>query len=951
MGGSISARPMRTDRSRKKLSWAIWVFAALLFAATEGWSAGYYDMGSPVLTDLWVDPVLGNDGRTGASRPQALRTLTEALNRVPIDTPFTTGGYRILLVPGDYPEGNLPGGGWIESRQGSYQYPLIIQAADGPRSVRLHGYLNVNRVSYFYLINLDVVTDPGYGGGGNVIHIADSHHILIRGCTLSGYDGAVRQPQETLKVNQVQYAYVEHSDLSGAFWFPLDFVAVHYGHVLSSRIHDSGDDCLLLKGGTASLTVEGNEIYDCGVTGFSAGQGTGFEFMVPPWVHYEVTDIKFINNILHDVVNAGLAVRGGYNILLAYNTLYRIGTDPRGAGLLLLSQGERSCDGDSASCLQRHTLGGWGPVTAGESGQWIPNRNVLVLNNIFFNPHPLQTREGHFTIFGPATAPSGTNIPSPADADGNVQIRGNLIWNGPVDHPLGIEDTAQGCQPANATCNASQLRADNSINLTQPQFRNPVQGDVHPAPGSNIFGTPVFAIPRFAGGDHPQPPLPPEGNLDNSVSDDYARSGRTSLSPPGALATNASLTFPHVDTSLPWQTEIAVINTGDQTITGTLRGLSDEGRFVEAKAITLSARGRREITVADEFTGHTDIGYLIFDTTSEEAQGYSKFSQAGLYRAAIPAVKEVNTADIFISHIDSSAQWWTGVSLVNTTAATKELTITFNNGQSVPYTLYANQHRVFTIGSLLNRHLQPDIQSAVITNAQGIVGLELFGSYGSGNLLDGILLTDDTASTLYYPHVDSNGWWTGIVAYNPSDSGCTMTITPYSAGGIPFPAVTRPLEGKEKYVGVVSELDLPTGTAWIRIDSTRPLTGFELFGTVTGNQLAAYTGSAGTAARTGVFAKIERNGGTGIAFVNTESAAASVTLTAYTDFGSVAATRVLSVGGYAKVVNRVEELFPQGIANATYIAYSSDRNVMGFQLNASADGMMLDGLPGLTGID
>ncbi len=951
MGGAISAASMPGDRSRRKLHWAIWVFTVLLFAAAEASGAGYYDIGSPVVTDLWVDPVLGNDSLSGASRSQPLRTLTEALNRVPAGTPFTTGGYRILLLPGDYPEGHLPGGGWIESRQGTHLYPLIIEAADGPRSVRLHGYLNINRVSYFYLINLDVVTDPGYGGGGNVIHIADSNHVLVRGCALSGHDGAVRQPQETLKVNQVQYIYVEHSDLSGAFWFPLDFVAVQYGHILSSRIHDSGDDCLLLKGGTASLTVAGNEIYDCGVTGFSAGQGTGFEYLVSPWVHYEAYDIKFINNILHDVVNAGLAVRGGYNILLAYNTLYRIGTDPRGAGLLLLSQGGRSCDGNAAACLQRHTLGGWGPVAAGEAGEWIPNRNILVFNNIFYNPLPLQTREGHFTIFGPATPPAGTNIPSPADADGGVQIRGNLIWNGPVDHPLGVEDTAQGCQPANATCNASQLRADNRINLTQPQFRDPAQGDVHPAPGSSIFATPVFAIPRFAGNDRPQPPLAPEGNLDNAVSDDYAHSRRTAPGPPGALATSASLVFPHVDTSLPWQTEIAVINTGDQAVVGTLRGLSDEGRFVEAREITLPARGRREITVANEFTNHTQIGYLVFATTSTAAQGYTKFYQAGLYRAAVPAVTEVNTADIFISHIDSSAQWWTGVSLVNTTAATKDLTITFNNGQSVPYRLYANQHRVFTIGSLLNQQLQPAIQSAVITNGQGIVGLELFGSYGSGSLLDGILLTDDTVSTLYYPHVDSNGWWTGVVAYNPADLGCTITITPYSAEGVSAPPVTRALAAKEKFVGAVPDLGLPAETAWFRIDSTRPLAGFELFGTVTGSQLAAYAGSGGAAARTGVFAKIERDGWTGIAFVNTEAAPASVTLTAYADSGAAAATRQLVVGGYAKVVNTVEALFPAGIANATYIAYSSDRHVVGFQLNASADGTMLDGLPSLPGVD
>ena len=144
-------------------------------------------------------------------------------------------------------------------------------------------------------------------------------------------------------------------------------------------------------------------------------------------------------------------------------------------------------------------------------------------------------------------------------------------------------------------------------------------------------------------------------------------------------------------------------------------------------------------------------------------------------------------------------------------------------------------------------------------------------------------------------------------------------------------------------------LGLPAQTAWFKIDSTQPLTGFELFGTADGNQLAAYAGGGGTGAKAGVFAKIEKNGWTGIAFVNTEAGAASVTLTAYNDNGTAVATQVLPVGGHAKVVNLAEAIFSQDISGATYIAYSSDRNVVGFQLNGSSDGTMLDGLPALGG--
>ena len=176
--------------------------------------------------------------------------------------------------------------------------------------------------------------------------------------------------------------------------------------------------------------------------------------------------------------------------------------------------------------------------------------------------------------------------------------------------------------------------------------------------------------------------------------------------------TGTTLYFPHVDTNFPWQTEIAIINTSpDQTVTGTLKAFNDEGQLIAPKSVTLSARGRRQITVSSEFANHSDIGYIIFEANSAAVQGYMKFTVDGTYRAAIPAVKEVNTSDIYIPHIDSSAQWWTGVSLVNTTPTTKELTITFNNGQSRQITLTANQHRAFDIAQeFFNNQPQPNIR-------------------------------------------------------------------------------------------------------------------------------------------------------------------------------------------------------------------------------------------------
>ncbi|MHB8909552.1 MAG: BACON domain-containing protein [Syntrophales bacterium] len=419
---------------------------------------------------------------------------------------------------------------------------------------------------------------------------------------------------------------------------------------------------------------------------------------------------------------------------------------------------------------------------------------------------------------------------------------------------------------------------------------------------------------------------------------------------------NTLLYFPHVDTSLPWQTEIALVNTSDQQITGTLRALSDVGDPVgTALPLILAAHGRKQITVADQFTSHTDIGYITFETNSTAVLGYTKLYQTGIYRGAVPAARATNAAEIYIPHIASDDQWWTGVSLVNTTSATKDLTITFNNGEIRQITLTKNQHRFFGIAEeFFGNQPQPGIQSAVITNAGGVIGLAFFGNTVGGSQMDGIPLSGNTASTIYYPDVAGSDWWTGIVAYNPSASGGTITITPYDKQGTslsPTP-ITRNLGAKEKCVGTPASLGLPAQTAWFKIDSALPLTGFELFGTVNNNRLAAYAGGGGTGSKTGVFPKIEKNGGrTSIFLVNTEDSPASVTLTAYSDIGTPVGTPVLlAVGGHAKVADRVENIFVgQDISGATYIAYSSDRTVVGFQLNGSSDDTMVDGLPGLSG--
>src|SRR5258706_794028 len=320
-----------------------------------------YDTGSPALADLWVDPVNGNDANDGSSPTSAFQTVDAAWGHIPSGADLATG-VRINLKPGNYAVANLPN--YWEARHGTFSAPIFIQGTGtAPGQVVLQGNVNMYDVRYLYFDNLSIVPNPP----GDAFHCELCDHLLLRHMVLSS--GAANQGQETVKVNQSQYVYIENSDISHAWDNAIDFVAVQYAHIINNHIHDADDWCAYTKGGSAYIRVEANEIDHCGTGGFTAGQGTGFQFMVAPWLQYEAYDVKVVNNLIHDTDGAGLGVNGGYNILLAYNTMYRVGNRDH---VIEVVFGLGSCDGqltdpDQARC-QTYLDAGGGARTGGDAG-------------------------------------------------------------------------------------------------------------------------------------------------------------------------------------------------------------------------------------------------------------------------------------------------------------------------------------------------------------------------------------------------------------------------------------------------------------------------------------------------------------------------------------------------------------------------------------------------------
>lgn len=486
--------------------------------ATTGQS---YNIGTPNLKDLWVDPQKGSDANSGESRATALRSLTAAWQKIPQGAPLRGSGYRVFITAGTLAKDAIPN--YLEKRSGTAQTPIIFQAADGRGSVTLKGDLNVFEVRYLYIIDLNIIPDPA----GDTFHCEKCDHILLRGLTLSG---GKRAAQETVKFNQSQYVYIEDNKISGANDNAIDFVAVQYGQISGNEISEAEDWCVYVKGGSASILIERNQVYTCGTGGISAGQGTGFEYMVAPWLHYEAYDIKIVNNLVRQTAGAGLGVNGGYNILVAYNTLYQVG---QRSHVLEVVFGSRSCDGNLAKCQENLKAGGWG-VKERDKELFIPNRNIYIYNNLIYNPPGYQSAWQHLAIYSPRPTLSGSNLNSPAATDVNLQIKGNVIWNGPTNLPLGAGEPDQGCPASNLTCNPTQLKKDNSLNTLQPNLPEIGNGNYRPA---SSFAARSVAIPPFPGGD--APPQVPPSNLSNEIKRDFSGKDRPPDSLPGAFASSS----------------------------------------------------------------------------------------------------------------------------------------------------------------------------------------------------------------------------------------------------------------------------------------------------------------------------------------------------------------------------------------------------------------------------
>jgi hypothetical protein len=136
------------------------------FVNAQSLSSGFYQIGSPSLTEYYVDPQNGSDGNNGRSLGAPKRSVSSIWNSITPNVELTSG-IRINLLPGTYGSDHLPN--YWENRIGRYDAPIILSAIEGYGSVFFTRDINMSGISYFYLVGVDI-KNRNSGGFGDAFH-------------------------------------------------------------------------------------------------------------------------------------------------------------------------------------------------------------------------------------------------------------------------------------------------------------------------------------------------------------------------------------------------------------------------------------------------------------------------------------------------------------------------------------------------------------------------------------------------------------------------------------------------------------------------------------------------------------------------------------------------------------------------------------------------------------
>ncbi len=335
--------------------------------------------------------------------------------------------------------------------------------------------------------------------------------------------------------------------------------------------------------------------------------------------------------------------------------------------------------------------------------------------------------------------------------------------------------------------------------------------------------------------------------------------------------TQSTLYATHVASDATWWTRISLLNTGTVSTSVQFIAYNENGQVVETKNISnLAPSNSYSADVSELFSsGALAQGLWVKIVHNSKLNGVLEFgTRDNLSHVTIPLL-ESGSNEIIYPYVVHTAEWFTGITVVNPQTTTSGITIEAYNeaGDLLGATVTAipPQGKYVRLMPFIFTELDPlSIRFMRVRSNQALIGFELFGSFVNtglagmlgvhpGKLYTKAELNDDAQhirpddkstldlktaelySLIYNSIPYPNYFFTGVTFSNLDSQGATVQTELYHYNGTRlvqynWPDTIDPLQQITREIwAACGDGSFNENAAYMRASSNSPLMGFELF--------------------------------------------------------------------------------------------------------------------------
>lgn len=270
-----------------------------------------FDDGVVYATELFV--ASDGDDQNDGSASAPLATIDEASARA-------TPGTRVTVRAGTYSEVGLG------SVQGADGAPIAF-VADGDVTIDASAGVGWSMSDFAYVVveGFTIANASVHGmnldDGGD--YSTPSHHLVLRNLTVR--DAGSGNNNDCIKMSGVDDFWVLDSDVSGCDRGEIiDMVGCHRGVITGNHFHDTVQNGVQTKGGSADTIIHGNLFENIPGRAVNAGGSTDLQFIRPDDAPHEAAAIRVLSNVFvgnGDMGGAAVAYVGCDGCVAAHNTI------------------------------------------------------------------------------------------------------------------------------------------------------------------------------------------------------------------------------------------------------------------------------------------------------------------------------------------------------------------------------------------------------------------------------------------------------------------------------------------------------------------------------------------------------------------------------------------------------------------------------------------------------